>query len=240
MMKSVLLFFVATGVAVVTATNMQSSMDHAAIFASRSRVARQSECSATEQLGYFADVDSSCYLDAIGLDFEKLVQLDPEAIASFSEIFCRPECGNPLLRYTRDCVINGTFLQVLYTQYCATNSMGIPCYSSDVTTALVDTARVCFEAVRDDTNALDLCCTEIRSTIDIVGCCINILDGGGQFQIVGPVLNIACGVDVPGICTESTISIDATDGSLALIASTLGILTGALAMLATIALQSLF
>lgn len=245
MVKSVLLlFFAAIGVGVVSATDMRSSKFanadtvHHASSATLSRVARQSNCTVTEHLSHAANVPLSCYYNALNINIPKLLKFDPNEIASLSKTICTPACGNPLLKYIRRCWTNATIVNVLYTQFCALNIHGKRCYSGDVATALFNMAQICTsEKVKSST---DECCTKIKQTIEDIGCCVNILDAGGRYKIIDPILKGICGVNVPEICSGSTISETAPDGSLTTVAPILGFLTVALAMLATIILQGLF
>lgn len=231
-MKSATLFLViAIGIDFVAAADLQSSAIAIANAARHypptgSLVNRQQDTCTFDQLQeIFKDYPTECDQTASGLDPDALERLDPAEIARFGAIFCKPECGNPVVVYFRQCSGSvGENLAQFFIQFCAQNSDGDRCYSRSVVSDLNVLFTTC------DANA-SACCQSLESTTAKIGCCINLLNVGGLVDTTD-IVGSDCSVNIPGNCRGSTIS--------GAVIPTFGTLLGALAVLVAIMLQGLF
>lgn len=234
-MKSAILFLVAIGIGLVAGADLQSSATAIANAALRfspaaSRVTKQENTCTTAEVDEISNnYPTSCRAAANRIDFEAVSNFEPDAVKSFGDIFCKPECGNPILVYFRRCFgIAGQYRAEFLIQLCAQNSDGVRCISSGVLPDVLGTNLACSKLSTSSD-----CCQFMESTIARVGCCVNLLNFGGAYNFTGLVDDFCSNInDVPGDCGGSTLS--------GAVAPTIGTLFGSVAVLVVIMLQSLF
>ena len=156
-----------------------------------------------------AGVDSACKLvGESDIDFEEASQAEINAL--FSQ-FCRPECGNPVLRAIEDCedidederiIIN--FIASL----CGTNEDGERCYQQYTRLSSHFAVEAsCYENFAE--NGVCSCKSDLQEEVEEQGCCLDayqdfisdILDEYDPSELYSE-----CGVDRPGGCNNSPIS----------------------------------
>lgn len=171
-----------------------------------------------------------------GFNMVNVGQNDPLQIYSaFGTHFCRPQCGNILIQYYKDCLPDpyGQQMIDLLVQLCSQNEQGTRCYSSSVVSALSTTFIECTDTVSNSTGQCSSRCqTAVQNTVATAGCCIHFLNMLGVNNATD-ILQVRCGISIPGgLCSGSTLG----SGSAA---PTVNILIGALAVMLSITLQGL-
>lgn len=155
-------------------------------------------CSATDVNHLSNNLPADCTVAQLNL--EAIERSDSNATVRFGNTFCQPRCGNPLLDFYRTCHGEiGQQLSDFFCQLCARNDRGERCYSARVASFIRDTIMAC------STSSTSLCQSNCQSALltaaTNVGCCINVLNVGGLFDIES-----ICDIDIPGPCEESTLS----------------------------------
>ena len=176
------------------------------------------DCSVEDAVLFYSSFfPQDCLTAAQSLDFSELTPGDPTEVVKYGEIFCNPRCGDPLIRYTRTVcpTIEGQNLRNQLIQLCAMNSQGRRCYSATVASYYSPIIRYCTSSV-----CTSSCRSSVQTAITAIGCCVNALVNDAD------VVEDVCGVNLPQPCSGSTIS--------GAVAPTVGIITGAFALLLTI------
>ena len=156
-----------------------------------------------------AGVDSACK-SAAEFDID-LVENTQAEINAFFRQFCRPECGNPVLRAIEDCEDideDGRIIINFISSLCGTNEDGEQCYQLYVRASIhfaVETS--CSENFTE--SGVCLCKSDLQDEVEEQGCCLDayqdfisdILDEYDPSELYSE-----CGVDRPSGCDNSPIS----------------------------------
>ena len=162
---------------------------------------RQAQPSCTQNI--LDVVPQDCINGATAVNDELLEKLDPATFKALGDVICQPRCGDPYIEYSRNCLGGQGGQQIIdgFVQFCGINSQGKSCYSEDVISAL----RVPgFGSCKTDPSSCN--CPTIQAGIDSVGCCINIVDGGGILDITGMLQEVCSSLNIPEPCVESSLS----------------------------------
>ena len=156
-----------------------------------------------------AGVDSACKLAAESdLDFEEDSQAE---INAFFRQFCRPECGNPLLRAVEDCEDIDEDERIIIdflTSLCGTNEDGERCYQLYTRASNHFAVEAsCSEIFA--VNGVCSCKSDLQDEVEEQGCCLaayqdfisDIIDEYNPSELYSE-----CGVDRPSGCDNSPIS----------------------------------
>lgn len=159
-----------------------------------------------------------------------------EIYSTLGAYICRPQCGNPSLRYFQDCHPQLIDFIILL---CAENSQDVSCHSTSVLSSINATIEGCIGNdlyYNSSAPCSSTCQTAVRNGLATTGCCIH---------LVSP-LTHSCGITLPGPCTDSTLTNPTTltiagpsvttSGS---VAPTVSALIGALVVLMSITLPSM-
>ena len=144
---------------------------------------------------------SSCEIDD-NVDYNDTTQEEFNAVYS---VFCRPECGNTILRiYESIGLFNegGLFSREFFIGLCGTNENGDKCYES-----YVDTLNKTFiPQIFCYNNSECNCRSTLLEAVEEGGCCLNLYQ---YFHLFGEdrltTLYDDCDVDFPSGCNNSTI-----------------------------------
>lgn len=222
------LFFLATGIGIVTAANVKSATTVAdayrrVISGAGTRVNRQvlEECRDLAM----ATLTNECQLVYAHIN---MISTSTSAGAEFFfETLCFSSCRNAIVGVYEKCLASiAPNIPKAYRIACSQNSNGEYCFTSNVTADVRAVAAAC-PLPRDS------CCETVNSVLSDAGCCLNIIDytdfsGSAREEVKA--IESSCGVDIPDC---------APDGSIAVKAGILAPIIGALAMLITILLPGL-
>lgn len=247
MTKHVVLMLVAIGLGFVVAEEAEDSavavvktVRHALYaeqpMANGGGVTKQRLTCTEEQAGdILKDYPTYCTAALQSLDSQAIMKKDPIATEWFGHVFCRPNCGNPIIEFYETCITNGQSFSFYFRQLCSWNDRGDSCSSAVVISSISNASAACPTLTSCGSNCT--CRSALQSTTTRVGCCINILDGGGLTDVTD-YIESSCNVDVPEPCKRNLLDDGHMHGSGVLaVAPTMEVLIGALAMLVTDMLQ---
>ena len=162
-------------------------------------------------------IDLKCETSAdeeLELDFINIEDSQTAVDSAFS-VFCEPECGNAILDAMVECenFDEETGLFDLFIGLCGTNERGARCYEH-YTSAVshVFTEATCF--ANYSTRGVCDCEAELSQEVADQGCCLNTFH-----EFITTAVNLPydprelyeeCGVDIPGGCSNSPISISSS------------------------------
>ena len=165
-----------------------------------------SQCSDEETRQLLGTYPTTCVNDFINnmVNVSALHTFEPTEFSRFGVVFCRPECGIPVVEYYRQCL--GSLGQNLYNffiQICAQNNKGSRCYTS----AALSTIRAAYSSCI--TVDKSLCCSTTMAAVASVDCCTNLLNVGGLTNTTESIPS-DCTVMIPRNCTGSTLTTGGT------------------------------
>ena len=159
-------------------------------------------------------IDLKCEASAdeeLELDFTSLEDSQPAIDSAFS-VFCEPECGNAVLDAMIECKVfkEETGIFDLFIGLCGTNVNGERCYEHFISAMIhIQTEAICF--ANYSTRGVCECEAELSQEVADQGCCLDTFH-----EFITTAVNLPydprelydeCGVDIPGGCSNSPVSI---------------------------------